>query len=321
MKAGIVGLPNVGKSTLFNCLSNAKAQSANFPFCTIEPNLGIVNVPDPRLETLERLVKPEKVQPATVEIVDIAGLVKGASKGEGLGNQFLANIRETDAIIHVLRCFDNDNIVHVDGSVDPIRDKETIDIELQLKDLETIEKKLEKVDRSARTGNKEALKEQEVLEVVKRALESAKNVRSLELKEDVRLKFIKPLQLITDKPVLFVCIVDVVSAMTGNNYVEQVKNDLTEESAGLLLLAVSTEADINELESFEERQMFLDDLGLEEAGAPKLIRAAYSLLNQQTFFTAGEKEVRAWTIPIGNTAPRQLVLFILILKKGLLEQK
>ena len=303
MKAGIVGLPNVGKSTLFNCLSSAKAQSANFPFCTIEPNLGVVNVPDPRLETLERLVKPEKVQPATVEIVDIAGLVKGASKGEGLGNQFLANIRETDAIIHVLRCFDNDNIVHVDGSVDPIRDKETIDIELQLKDLETVEKKLEKTGRSARTGNKEALKEQEVLEVVKSALESAKNVRSLELKEEVRLKFIKPLQLITDKPVLYVCNVDEGSAKTGNNYVEQVKNDLTEESAGLLLLAVSTEADINELESFEERQMFLEDLGLEEAGAPKLIRAAYTLLNQQTFFTAGEKEVRAWTIPIGNTAP------------------
>ena len=208
MKAGIVGLPNVGKSTLFNCLSNAKAQSANFPFCTIEPNLGIVNVPDSRLETLERLVKPEKVKPATVEIVDIAGLVKGASKGEGLGNQFLANIRETDAIIHVLRCFDNDNIVHVDGSVDPKRDKETIDIELQLKDLETVEKKLEKVGRSARTGNKEALKEQEVLEVVKSTLESAKNVRDLELKEEVRLKFIKPLQLITDKPVLYVCNVD-----------------------------------------------------------------------------------------------------------------
>ena len=275
MKAGIVGLPNVGKSTLFNCLSNAKAQSANFPFCTIEPNLGIVNVPDPRLETLERLVKPEKVQPATVEIVDIAGLVKGASKGEGLGNQFLANIRETDAIIHVLRCFDKEKIVHVDGSVEPIRDKETRDIELQLKDLETIEKKLEKVDRSARTGNKEALKEQEVLEVVKRALGYDKNVRSLELKEDVRLKFIKPLQLITDKPVLYVCNVDEASANTGNNYVEQVKNKLKEESARYLLLAVSIEADINELESFEERQMFLEDLGLEEAGAPKLIRAAY----------------------------------------------
>ncbi|MGB1831529.1 MAG: redox-regulated ATPase YchF, partial [Flavobacteriaceae bacterium] len=304
MKAGIVGLPNVGKSTLFNCLSNAKAQSANFPFCTIEPNIGVVNVPDPRLETLEALVKPERVQPATVEIVDIAGLVKGASKGEGLGNQFLANIRETDAIIHVLRCFDNDNIVHVDGSVNPIRDKETIDIELQLKDLETVEKKLEKVGRAARTGNKEALKEQEVLVTVKSALEASKNVRSIELKEEARLEFIKPLQLITDKPVLYVCNVDEASAKSGNTYVEQVKQAIDEEAAGLLLLAVSTEADINELESFEERQMFLEDLGLEEAGAAKLIRAAYALLNQQTYFTAGEKEVRAWTVAVGATAPQ-----------------
>ncbi len=304
MKAGIVGLPNVGKSTLFNCLSNAKAQSANFPFCTIEPNIGVVNVPDPRLETLEALVKPERVQPATVEIVDIAGLVKGASKGEGLGNQFLANIRETDAIIHVLRCFDNDNIVHVDGSVNPIRDKETIDIELQLKDLETVEKKLEKVGRAARTGNKEALKEQEVLVTVKSALEASKNVRSIEVKEEARLEFIKPLQLITDKPVLYVCNVDEASAKSGNTYVEQVKQAIDEEAAGLLLLAVSTEADINELESFEERQMFLEDLGLEEAGAAKLIRAAYALLNQQTYFTAGEKEVRAWTVAVGATAPQ-----------------
>src|SRR6056300_1001180 len=205
MKAGIVGLPNVGKSTLFNCLSYAKAQSANFPFCTIEPNLGVVNVPDHRLEKLEELVSPEKVIPATVEIVDIAGLVKGASKGEGLGNQFLANIRETDAILHVLRCFDNDNIVHVDGSVDPIRDKETIDIELQLKDLETVEKKLEKVNRAARTGNKEAVKEKEILDQLKVALERAKNVRQLDFSDEEREEFIKPLQLITDKPVLYVC--------------------------------------------------------------------------------------------------------------------
>ena len=304
MKAGIVGLPNVGKSTLFNCLSNAKAQSANFPFCTIEPNIGVVNVPDTRLQTLEELVKPERVLPATVEIVDIAGLVKGASKGEGLGNQFLANIRETDAILHVLRCFDNDNIVHVDGSVNPIRDKETIDIELQLKDLETVEKKLEKVGRAARTGNKEAIKEKEVLDGVKNALEQSKNIRSLELKEEERLEYVKPLQLITDKPVLYVCNVDEAAAKTGNAYVDQVKEAVAGESAGLLILAVSIEADINELDSFEERQMFLEDLGLEEAGAAKLIRAAYSLLNQQTYFTAGEKEVRAWTIPVGATAPQ-----------------
>ena len=304
MKAGIVGLPNVGKSTLFNCLSNAKAQSANFPFCTIEPNIGVVNVPDTRLQTLEELVKPERVLPATVEIVDIAGLVKGASKGEGLGNQFLANIRETDAILHVLRCFDNDNIVHVDGSVNPIRDKETIDIELQLKDLETVEKKLEKVGRAARTGNKEAIKEKEVLDGVKNALEQSKNIRSLELKEEERLEYVKPLQLITDKPVLYVCNVDEAAAKTGNAYVDQVKEAVAGESAGLLILAVSIEADINELDSFEERQMFLEDLGLEEAGAAKLNRAAYSLLNQQTYFTAGEKEVRAWTIPVGATAPQ-----------------
>jgi GTP-binding protein YchF len=304
MKAGIVGLPNVGKSTLFNCLSNAKAQSANFPFCTIEPNIGVVNVPDTRLQTLEELVKPERVLPATVEIVDIAGLVKGASKGEGLGNQFLANIRETDAILHVLRCFDNDNIVHVDGSVNPIRDKETIDIELQLKDLETVEKKLEKVGRAARTGNKEAIKEKEVLDGVKNALEQSKNIRSLELKEEERLEYVKPLQLVTDKPVLYVCNVDEAAAKTGNTYVDQVKEAVAGESAGLLILAVSIEADINELDSFEERQMFLEDLGLEEAGAAKLIRAAYSLLNQQTYFTAGEKEVRAWTIPVGTSAPQ-----------------
>jgi GTP-binding protein YchF len=276
----------------------------------------VVNVPDTRLQTLEELVKPERVLPATVEIVDIAGLVKGASKGEGLGNQFLANIRETDAILHVLRCFDNDNIVHVDGSVNPIRDKETIDIELQLKDLETVEKKLEKVGRAARTGNKEAIKEKEVLDGVKNALEQSKNIRSLELKEEERLEYVKPLQLITDKPVLYVCNVDEAAAKTGNTYVDQVKEAVAGESAGLLILAVSIEADINELDSFEERQMFLEDLGLEEAGAAKLIRAAYSLLNQQTYFTAGEKEVRAWTIPVGATAPQAAGVIHTDFKKG-----
>ena len=304
MKAGIVGLPNVGKSTLFNCLSNAKAQSANFPFCTIEPNIGVVNVPDPRLERLESLVQPEKVVPATVEIVDIAGLVRGASKGEGLGNQFLSNIRETDAILHVLRCFDNDNIVHVDGSVDPIRDKETIDLELQLKDLETVEKRLEKVSRAARTGNKEAIKEQEVLNQLQQGLSKATSVRALSISDDDRLAYVKTMQLLTDKPVLYVCNVDESSAVNGNAYVDQVRQVAEAEQADVLVLAVSTEADINELESYEERQLFLDDLGLTEPGAAKLIRAAYTMLNLQTYFTAGQKEVRAWTVLKGSTAPQ-----------------
>lgn len=304
MKAGIVGLPNVGKSTLFNCLSNAKAQSANFPFCTIEPNIGVVNVPDPRLQKLESLVNPERVVPATVEIVDIAGLVKGASKGEGLGNQFLANIRETDAILHVLRCFDNDNIVHVDGSVNPIRDKETIDMELQLKDLETVDKKLEKVKRAAKTGNKDAQKEEAVLMKIKTGLEAGVSVRAIELTAEDREEFVIPAQFITDKPVLYVCNVDEGAAATGNSYVDLVKENVKNENAEVLVLAVGTEADITELETYEERQMFLEDLGLDEAGSAKLIRAAYKLLNLQTYFTAGVKEVRAWTIPIGATAPQ-----------------
>ena len=304
MKAGIVGLPNVGKSTLFNCLSNAKAQSANFPFCTIEPNIGVVNVPDSRLERLEFLVKPEKVVPATVEIVDIAGLVRGASKGEGLGNQFLSNIRETDAILHVLRCFDNDNIVHVDGSVDPIRDKETIDLELQLKDLETVEKRLEKVSRAARTGNKEAIKEQEVLNQLLQGLSGATSVRALSISDDDRQAYVKTMQLLTDKPVLYVCNVDESSAVNGNAYVDQVREVAEAEQADVLVLAVSTEADINELDTYEERQLFLDDMGLTEPGAAKLIRAAYAMLNLHTYFTAGQKEVRAWTVSQGASAPQ-----------------
>ena len=304
MKAGIVGLPNVGKSTLFNCLSNAKAQSANFPFCTIEPNIGVVNVPDKRLDVLSELVNPEKIVPANVEIVDIAGLVKGASKGEGLGNQFLGNIRETDAILHILRCFDDDNIIHVDESVDPVRDKETIDMELQLKDLETVEKKREKIQRAARTGNKKAQKELNVIELIITALESAQNVRTLVFSEDDRAAYVAPLQLITDKPVLYVCNVSEDAAVNGNTYVDKVKKIVADENAEVLILAVSIEADINELDSYEERQLFLEDLGLEEPGATKLINSAYHLLNLQTYFTAGEKEVRAWTIPIGATAPQ-----------------
>lgn len=304
MKAGIVGLPNVGKSTLFNCLSNAKAQSANFPFCTIEPNIGVVNVPDSRLVKLEELVNPERVLPATVEIVDIAGLVKGASKGEGLGNQFLGNIRETDAILHVLRCFDNDNIVHVDGSVDPVRDKETIDIELQLKDLETADKKLEKVKRAARTGNKEAQKEETALLKVKAGLEAGISVRAIELTASEREEFINQMQFITDKPVMYVCNVDEGAAASGNAYVDKIKEAVKDENAEVIILAVGTEADITELESFEERQVFLEDIGLQEPGSAKLIRGAYKLLNLQTYFTAGVKEVRAWTIPVGATGPQ-----------------
>ena len=303
MKAGIVGLPNVGKSTLFNCLSNAKAQSANFPFCTIEPNLGVVNVPDPRIQKLESLVNPERVMPATVEIVDIAGLVRGASKGEGLGNQFLGNIRECNAIIHVLRCFDNDNIVHVDGNINPIRDKETIDIELQLKDLETVEKRLEKVNRAAKTGDKEAQKEQAVLQRFKQALESGISARAVEVNEEEE-ELMAGFQLLTAKPILYVCNVDEASAKDGNAYVEQVREVVKDENAEILVLAVATEADIAELESYEERQMFLEDIGLEEPGVSKLIRSAYKLLDLQTYFTAGVKEVRAWTIPVGSTAPK-----------------
>ena len=303
MKAGIVGLPNVGKSTLFNCLSNAKAQSANFPFCTIEPNIGIINVPDKRLEKLEILVNPEKVIPATVEIVDIAGLVKGASKGEGLGNQFLANIRETDAILHVLRCFDDDNIVHVEGSVNPVRDKEIIDLELQLKDLETVEKKLDKIKRLVKTGNKDAIKESNILNKIINHLHSFKPVRGLDFSNEEK-DYVDTIQLITSKPVLYVCNVDESSAINGNKHVDDLKASLKNENADVMILAVGTEADINELDSYEDRQAFLLDIGLSEPGSTKLIKKAYDLLNLQTYFTAGIKEVRAWTINKGMTAPK-----------------
>jgi len=303
MKAGIVGLPNVGKSTLFNCLSNAKAQSANFPFCTIEPNIGIINVPDKRLEKLEILVNPEKVIPATVEIVDIAGLVKGASKGEGLGNQFLANIRETDAILHVLRCFDDDNIVHVEGSVNPVRDKEIIDLELQLKDLETVEKKLDKIKRLVKTGNKDAIKESNILNKIINHLHGFNPVRGLDFSNKEK-DYVDTIQLITSKPVLYVCNVDELSAINGNKHVDDLKASLENENADVMILAVGTEADINELDSYEDRQAFLLDIGLSEPGSTKLLKKAYDLLNLQTYFTAGVKEVRAWTINKGMTAPK-----------------
>ncbi len=303
LKCGIVGLPNVGKSTLFNCLSNAKAQSANFPFCTIEPNVGVITVPDPRLNKLADLVDPENVVPTTVEIVDIAGLVKGASKGEGLGNKFLGNIRECDAILHVLRCFDDGNVVHVDGSVNPVRDKEVIDVELQLKDLETVEKNMAKVQRAAQTGDKESKAKQEVYLKLKDTLEQGKNARSLELADDEELHAAE-LFLLTRKPVMYVCNVDEGSVIDGNAHVEAVKKAVAEEQAEVLMIGAGIEADIAELESYEERQEFLADIGLEEAGVNKLIRAAYQLLELETYFTAGKKEVRAWTITKGMTAPQ-----------------
>ena len=303
LKCGIVGLPNVGKSTLFNCLSNAKAQSANFPFCTIEPNIGTISVPDPRLEKLESLVNPERVIPTTMEILDIAGLVKGASKGEGLGNKFLANIRETDAILHVLRCFEDGNIVHVDGDVDPMRDKEIIDIELQLKDLESVEKKITSLSRVIKSGDKDAVKENELAQKLKEGLEQGLSVRALSL-NDEELELLRSFNLITAKPVMYVCNVDEASVQTGNHFVDEVKKAVADEDAEVLVIGAKIEADITELETYDERKMFLDELELEEPGVHRLIRSAYSLLNLQTYFTAGEKEVRAWTIKEGMSAPQ-----------------
>lgn len=303
LQCGIVGLPNVGKSTLFNCLSNAKAQAANFPFCTIEPNVGVITVPDERLEKLEGLVKPERVVPTTIEIVDIAGLVKGASQGEGLGNKFLGNIRETDAIIHVLRCFENENVVHVDGSVDPVRDKEIIDTELQFKDLETVENRLSKVKRQAETGDKEAKREFDVLEVIRLTLEQGKSARVADL-NDSQMELAETFHLLTLKPVLYVCNVDESSVVDGNEFTKRVKEAVKDENAEVILISAAAEADIADLDTFEERQEFLQDMGLEEAGVNKLIRSAYKLLRLQTYFTAGVKEVRAWTIEKGMTAPQ-----------------
>jgi hypothetical protein len=305
LQCGIVGLPNVGKSTLFNCLSNAKAQSANFPFCTIEPNVGVITVPDDRLTRLVEMCNPRSIVPATVEIVDIAGLVKGASKGEGLGNKFLANIRETDAIIHVLRCFDDDNITHVDGSVDPVRDKEIIDYELQLKDLETIESRIAKTQKQAQTGGDKVAKMQyEVLCRYKEALDKGLPARSVTFDTVDEQRFSRELFLLTSKPVLYVCNVDDASAVNGNKYVDAVREAIKDEGAELLIVAAATESDIAELDTYEERQEFLEEIGLKESGVARLIRAAYHLLDLQTFFTAGADEVRAWTFIRGSKAPK-----------------
>ena len=305
LKCGIVGLPNVGKSTLFNCVSVGGAQSANFPFCTIEPNLGSTNVPDKRLEVLTEICHPQRTIPATVDIVDIAGLVKGASRGEGLGNQFLANIRECDAILHVLRCFDDGNVVHVDGSVDPVRDKEVVDLELQIKDLETVSARIAKVQKQATTGgDKEAKKLLALLLRYKEALEQGKSCRSVALLNEEEVALAHDLFLLTNKPVLYVCNVDDASAVSGNAYVEAVREAVKDENAEILVISARTEAEIAEMEDYDDRQMFLEEMGLQESGVVRLIQAAYHLLGLQTFFTAGADECRAWTIHKGDKAPK-----------------
>lgn len=304
LKCGIVGLPNVGKSTLFNALSSAKAQAANFPFCTIEPNLSTVTVPDDRLFKLEELVNPQKTLPTTVEIVDIAGLVKGASKGEGLGNKFLGNIKNTNAILHVLRCFVDDNVVHVDGSVDPIRDKEVIDIELQLKDLESIEKRREKYHKAGKGGDKEAQRGVELMDQLKAHIEAGKNIRTIELDSESDEKMLEELELITAKPVIYVCNVDEAGVPDGNEWVDKVKEMVKAENSEVIVICGAMESEIAQLDDAADRLEFLKEMGLNEPGINRLIRSSYKILDLITYFTAGEKEVRAWTINRGWKAPQ-----------------
>ena len=303
LKCGIVGLPNVGKSTLFNALTNAKALAANYPFATKEPNVGIITVPDKRLEALADIVNPQKIQPTTVEIVDIAGLIKGASKGEGLGNQFLANIREVDAIVHVVRCFVDDNVIHVDGKVNPVNDKQIIDMELIFKDIDTVEKRLDKLKKAAKAGGKEDLKAVDLAQSLLDHLSDEKPARSFDSPDSFKV-IMNELSLLTAKPVIYVCNVDENSALNGNALTEAFKAEVVDEHAEVLLISAAIEADIIELDDIEERLEFVKEMGLEEPGVNRVIRSCYNILNLITYFTAGEKEVRAWTVLKNSTAPQ-----------------
>ncbi|WMJ74924.1 redox-regulated ATPase YchF [Cytophagaceae bacterium ABcell3] len=318
LQCGIVGLPNVGKSTLFNALSNAKAEAANYPFCTIEPNVGVITVPDERLDILEKIVKPQKVIPAVIEFVDIAGLVKGASKGEGLGNKFLANIREVDAIVHVIRCFEDENVTHVAGKVDPVADKEIIDTELQLKDLESVEKKIQRAEKMAKSGDAKARKEVEILKKYKDHFEGGNSARTIDLDEESQ-KVVADLHLLTAKPVIYVANVEESSVNTGNKYVEELKASVADENAEVIIVSASIEAQIAELTDPEDKAMFLDEYGLKESGLSKLIKSSFRILNLITYFTAGETEVRAWTIKRGWKAPQAAGVIHTDFEKGFIK--